>query len=87
MIVFCTHVMQYAVSLQLCVPDFALQHHEFLLILLFECVQTSLTVLQFIDQPLFDGNLTCNVGQICLEVLCQHTKYTECCFLFNKNKR
>ncbi len=71
--VYCTHVLQHTVSLQLCVSDFALQHHEFLLILLFECVQTSLTVLQFIDQPLFDGDLTRDVSQIRLEVLCQHT--------------
>lgn len=64
-----THVLKHPVSLQLCVSDFALEHHELLFVLLFERVQSSLTVLQLIDQLLLDGNLTCDIGQVCLEVL------------------
>ena len=69
-----THVVQHPVSLQLCVSDLALQHHQFLFVLLFERVQTALAVLQFIYQLLLDGDLTRDVGQIRLEVLC--SEYT-----------
>lgn len=65
-----THVVEDAVSLQLCVLDFALQHHQLLLVLLFERVQAPLAVLQLIDQLLLDRDLTGDVGQIGLEVLC-----------------
>ena len=64
-----THVMEHAVPLQLGVPDLALQHHQLLLVLLFERVQTPLAVLQLVDQLLLDGDLAGDVGQICLEVL------------------
>lgn len=64
-----THVVEDAVALQLRVFDFALQHHQLLLVLLFERVQAPLAVLQLIDQLLLDRDLTGDVGQICLEVL------------------
>lgn len=71
-----THVVQHAVPLQLSIPDLALQHHQFLLVLLLERVQPPLAVLQFVDQLLLDGDLTCDVGQVCLEVLCPAQKHT-----------
>lgn len=73
----CTHVVQHAVPLQLRVFDFALQHHEFLFVLLFKRVQAPLTVLKLVDQSLLDGNLTRDVGKVCLEVICQHIHKTE----------
>lgn len=73
----CTHIVQHTVPLQLRVSDFALQHHEFLFVLLFERVQAPLTVLKLVDQSLLDGNLTRDVGQVGLEVLCQHIHKTE----------
>lgn len=66
-----THVVEDTVPLQLGVPDLALQHHQLLLVLLFERVQTPLAVLQLVDQLLLDGDLTGDVGQIGLEVLCR----------------
>lgn len=69
---FCvTHVVQNFVPLQLRVSDLVLQHHQLLLVLLFERVQTPLAVLQLVDELLLDGNLTRDVGQIRLIVLCQ----------------
>lgn len=69
-----THVLKDPVPLQLGVSDFALKHHQLLLVLLFERVQTSLAVLQLVDKLLLDGDLAGDVGQICLVVLCQtHT--------------
>ncbi len=65
-----THVLKDAVSLQLGVPDLALQHHQLLLVLLFERVKTPLAVFQLVDELLLDGDLTGDVGQIGLEVLC-----------------
>lgn len=43
-----THIVQNLVPLQLCVLDLVLQHHQLLLILLFESVQPPLAVLQLI---------------------------------------
>lgn len=74
-----THVVEDTVSLQLCVLDFALQHHQLLLVLLFERVQAPLAVLQLIDQLLLDCDLTGDVGQIGLEVLCE-THTNQICF-------
>ncbi len=65
-----THVMQHLVPLQLCVFDLVLQHHQLLLILLLESVQTSLAVLQLIYQLLLDGDLTGDVGQVGLDIFC-----------------
>lgn len=70
-----THVVQHLVPLQLCVSDLALQHHEFLFILLFERVQTALAVLQLVYQLLLDGDLTRDVGQVRLEVLCSENTH------------
>lgn len=64
-----THIVEDTVPLQLGVPDFALQHHQLLFILLFERVETPLAVFQLVDQLLLDCNLTGDVGQICLVVL------------------
>lgn len=71
-----THVVQDAVSLQLRVPDLALQHHQFLLVLLFERVQTPLAVLQLVDQLLLDGDFTGDVGEVRLEVFCSTHQIT-----------
>lgn len=66
-----THVLEDTVPLQLGVPDLALQHHQLLLVLLFERVQTPLAVLQLVDQLLLDRDLAGDVGQIGLVVLCR----------------
>lgn len=70
--------MEDAVSLQLRVFDLALQHHQLLLVLLLERVQPPLAVLQLVDQLLLDGDLTSDVGQIRLEVLCGPQTITTC---------
>ncbi len=66
-----THIVQHLVPLQLCVFDLVLQHHQLLLVLLFERVQTPLAVLQLIYQLLLDGDLTGDIGQVGLDVVCR----------------
>lgn len=63
-----TEVLQHAVTLQLCVSDLVLKQNQLLLVLVFECLQPSLAVLQLVDQLLLDLDLTCQVGQVGLEV-------------------
>lgn len=63
-----TNVMQHLVPLQLRVSNLVLQHHQLLFILLLKSVQTPLAVLQLIYQLLFNGDLTCDVGEVGLDV-------------------
>lgn len=60
--------MQDLVPLQLGVSDLVLQHHQLLLILLLQGVETPLAVLQLIYQLLFDGDLARDVGEVGLDV-------------------
>lgn len=62
--------MEHLVPLQLSVSDLVLQHHEFLFVLLFECVQTPLAVLQLVYQLLLDGDLTGDISQVSLDIFC-----------------
>lgn len=63
-----TEVLQHAVTLQLRIPDLVLQQNELLLILVLECLQPPLAVLQLVDELLLDLNLTRQVRQVGLEV-------------------
>lgn len=67
-----TEVLQHTVTLQLGVSDLVLQQNQLLLVLVLERLQPPLAVLQLIDQLLLDLDLTCQVGQVRLEVhLCR----------------
>lgn len=63
-----TEVLQHAVALQLRVTDLVLQQNQFLLVLVLECLQPPLAVLQLVDQLLLDLDFTRQVSQVGLEV-------------------
>lgn len=63
-----TEILQHPVAFKLRVPDLVLQQNQLLLILVLEGLQPSLTVLQLIDQLLFDLDLAGQVSQVSLKV-------------------
>ena len=61
-----TEVLQHAVPLQLRVPNLVLQQDQLLLVLVLECLQPPLAVLQLVNQLLLDFDLARQVGQVSL---------------------
>lgn len=63
-----TEVLQDPVPLQLRVPDLVLQQDQLLLILVLQCLQAPLAVLQLIDQLLLDLYLAGQICKVSLEI-------------------